>query len=264
MRKLKKTKVKLLVTLLSFVLLFCGTMGSSLAWLLDSSGPVTNTFTDSDINIELDETTGKNYKMIPGWTIPKDPKVTVEPKSEACYVFVKVEENLGSWTDNKVTKNGQEVEPVFSDYLHYSVLTGDNGWTAGNCICENDTHADDCNKVDKGVYFRIVDSDTAETGSTFYVLTGEVCDIQHSDSDPSNSCTKCANKDGFITVDETVTKEMMDEIDGYDKDGNPVNNETKPTLTFTAAAVQYYKSNNTPFKVEEAYNLVDWTKATNP
>ena len=65
MRKLKKTKVKLLVTLLSFVLLFCGTMGSSLAWLLDTTNPVKNEFDSSNIDIDLKEST-TSYKMIPG------------------------------------------------------------------------------------------------------------------------------------------------------------------------------------------------------
>ena len=47
-----------------------------------------------------------------------------------------------------------------------------------------------------------------------------------------------------------VTKDMMDAIDG--------DNETEPTLTFEAAAVQLYKNQDTKFSVSEAYGKVTW------
>ena len=58
-----------------------------------------STFTDSDIDITLKETTGNGYKMVPGYTISKDPKVTVLKGSEKCYLFVKLEksENFDSF-----------------------------------------------------------------------------------------------------------------------------------------------------------------------
>ncbi|MBQ6934162.1 MAG: hypothetical protein IJN37_07225 [Clostridia bacterium] len=46
-----------------------------------------------------------------------------------------------------------------------------------------------------------------------------------------------------VTVKDTVTKEMMTAEDF-----------TQPTLTFKAAAVQYYKTNNTPFTLAEAWD----------
>ena len=48
--------------------------------------------------------------MVPGYTIEKDPTVTVEAGSEACYLFVKVEESEN-----------------FDTYLSYEMA---EGWTA--------------------------------------------------------------------------------------------------------------------------------------
>ena len=60
--------------------------------------PVVNTFTYGDINITLTETKPANQqaKIIPGVDIEKDPKVTVKAGSEACWLFVKVENGLGN------------------------------------------------------------------------------------------------------------------------------------------------------------------------
>ena len=53
-------------------------------------------------------------------------------------------------------------------------------------------------------------------------------------------------KDDQVLVSEDVTKEMM----------KALTDETKPTLTFKAYAVQLYKDNNTQFSAEEAWNMV--------
>ena len=89
-RKARARKVLLTISLLLVVA--AASVGGTLAWLTATTAPVTNTFTYGDINIELTETTGGNYKIIPGVNIAKDPKVTVKAGSEACYLFVKVDE----------------------------------------------------------------------------------------------------------------------------------------------------------------------------
>lgn len=106
-------KVKALATLAASALVVGGVVGGTLAWLTDTADPVTNTFTTSNIDIDLTETTGgdqKEYKMVPGYTIEKDPTVTVEAGNEACYLFVKVEESEN-----------------FDTYLSYEMA---EGWTA--------------------------------------------------------------------------------------------------------------------------------------
>ncbi len=83
-------KKKTFTLLLALALVLGVAAGSTLAWLTDKTTEVKNTFTTSDVDIELAETTGDDYQMIPGYTIEKDPKVTVKAVSEKCYVFVKV------------------------------------------------------------------------------------------------------------------------------------------------------------------------------
>lgn len=97
-------KKKGLALALALVLVVACAVGGTLAWLNAKTDPVTNTFTTSGIDITLTETTGKEYKMVPGYTISKDPTVTVEANSEACYLFVKVEtsENFGDFLTYKI------------------------------------------------------------------------------------------------------------------------------------------------------------------
>ena len=57
------------------------------------SNPVENTFTVGNVQITLTETTGDQYKMIPGVAVDKDPTVTVKAGSDACWLFVKIEKS---------------------------------------------------------------------------------------------------------------------------------------------------------------------------
>ena len=82
--------------------------GGTLAWLLDSTAPVTNVFTPSDISIALEES-ATDFRMIPGWIIPKDPKVTVAANSEDCWLFVKITPSAA---------------PSLDDYIAYAVASG--------------------------------------------------------------------------------------------------------------------------------------------
>lgn len=133
---------KAFAAVLALVLVLGCALGGTVAWLVAKSDPVVNTFTYGDININLEETTGSSYKIIPGMNIEKDPKVTVKANSEACWLFVKVEET-GTFVDGKVT---------------YSVA---DGWTALT--------------GQPGVYYREVGAVTADTD--FYVLKDNVVKV---------------------------------------------------------------------------------------
>ena len=86
-------KKKGLAMVLALVLLAVCAVSGTLAWLTAKSDAVINTFTTSDIKVELKETNGPEYKMIPGYTISKDPKATVLTGSEECYLFVKLDKS---------------------------------------------------------------------------------------------------------------------------------------------------------------------------
>ncbi len=110
------TKKTLIAITAVVLVLFC-TVGATLAWLVANTSEVTNTFTYGDINITLDETT-TSYKMIPGYTIAKDPKVTVTANSEACYLFVKIEEstNFSTFMEYKVAADWEQLTGVTGVY----------------------------------------------------------------------------------------------------------------------------------------------------
>lgn len=98
-RKTRSAMRRMLFTLALVLVVAVASVGGTIAWLKVETTPVVNTFTVGDINITLTETEGTvnedgshEFKIIPGVDIDKDPKVTVKANSEACWLFVKVEE----------------------------------------------------------------------------------------------------------------------------------------------------------------------------
>lgn len=130
-------KKKVLALVLAMVLVVVGVAAGTLAWLTAKSDVVTNTFTTSNIKVELKETTGTEYKMIPGYTISKNPKATVLAGSEECFLFVKLEKSAN-----------------FDDFMTYEMA---EGWE----LVPNETN----------VYFRKVV--TADIGTAYSVLKGD-------------------------------------------------------------------------------------------
>lgn len=166
-------KKKLLSVALATIIAVMAVTGATLAWLTDTTDPVTNTFSPSNIDLELAETTGDDYKMVPGTTITKDPVVTVKGDSEACWLFIKIVESAN-----------------FRDFMTYSVA---EGWTPLEGVA--------------GVYYREVSASATNEDQKFDVLLNDQ-----------------------VTVKDTVTKAMMDDLESGKAD--------EPTLTFTAYAVQ--------------------------
>ena len=92
-----------LIIILAMVMAVCIGVGATLAYLFVETTPVENTFEYGDINITLDESDNLDLKMIPGKTITKDPKVTVLKDSEACWLFVKIDESTTTDFDKFMT-----------------------------------------------------------------------------------------------------------------------------------------------------------------
>lgn len=88
-----KKYLKVLMIVALAVLLVGSTFAATYAWLTAKTAPIKNTFTAGNISITLNETTGDEYKMVPGKDIKKDPKVTVTAGSEQCWLFVKIEKS---------------------------------------------------------------------------------------------------------------------------------------------------------------------------
>jgi len=199
-----------------------GMIGGSVAWLTDQSSEVKNEFSASDINVELTETTTE-FKMIPGWTIDKDPTVTVKAGSEDCWVFIKVEEKGVSYTPEGAT---EPTEYTFDNFIEYKI--DEANWKA---LGETEY---------PGVYYCMATDITKDRsikilGPGTYVDKGKV--------------TYTWSNNEVLTKPE-VTKEMMEKV----------TENNQPTLSFTAYAVQLWKANKitdnpatAQFTAEEAW-----------
>lgn len=101
---------KTILTLAIALLLICA-VGGTVAWLTAQDTPVTNIFTSSDMGVDLVETT-TDYQMIPGWTIAKDPKVSVTADSEDAWLFVKVQKtaNFDTFMEYQIADGWTELE----------------------------------------------------------------------------------------------------------------------------------------------------------
>lgn len=158
---------KMFIAMLALVLALGCAVGGTIAWLTAQTPDVKNTFTYGNINIELYEHTYNaetneltsettktgvdNYKIVPGKNLPKDPTVKVVGGSEACYLFVKVEEE--NWPD---FKNGNDRK------VSYAIA---NGWT----------------ELETGVYYREVAN--SDANQVFQVLANDEVTV-------SNTLTK--------------------------------------------------------------------------
>lgn len=151
-------------------------VSGTVAWLASKSESTVSTFTIGDINITLTESSADSQpvKIIPGIDIGKDPKVKVEPNSEACWLFVKAEET--NWPDFK-DANGTERK------VSYSVAAGDNGWKALENV--------------PGVYYREVSAEDAKGGIAYYVLAGSA-----------------EHPNGVVTVSRELTKTEVNRLAG--------------------------------------------------
>lgn len=229
---------KALALLLSLVLVIGCVIGGTLAWLTANSGPVTNTFTESDIDITLSEVNPANHtaQMIPGWTIDKDPKVTVNDGSEDCWLFVKITEST---------------TPDLDTYISYAIA---GGWQIVKPTDSEGKPVTSIENADEIVIGRKVykDDTTKAFGIIGYTDTKGTADTTDDEF--------VANK---VLVKDTVTKDLMKAIAG---------NNTKPTLTFQAYAVQLFKTNSDgnkdtitdEFTAEEAWARIPTVTSATP
>lgn len=132
---------KSLALMMACVLLLGCFVGGTVAWLTAQTSEVRNTFSTSDIGVELEETTTE-YKMVPGWDITKDPKAWVTEGSEAAYLFVKVEKsaNFDSFMTYEIADGWTKLTSVDDGYEVYyrEVTTEQMGKNHASAILKDD------------------------------------------------------------------------------------------------------------------------------
>ena len=179
-RKTRSAMRRMLFTLALVLVVAVASVGGTIAWLKVETTPVVNTFTVGDINITLTETgtttvdgkQTKQFKIIPGTNLEKDPVVTVKKGSEDCYLFVQVVE--ANWPTAKEADNT-------TLKVRYEIATG---WT----LVTGTTN----------VYYREV-SANADSDQPFDVLKTLVNDTTN-------------NKKYTVLVSENLTKEEATQI----------------------------------------------------
>lgn len=132
----RTVSIKIAALIAAIVLVIGCTAGGTVAWLVSKPAPIVNVFTVGNINAELAET-AKEFKIVPGVNITKNPAATVKANSEDCYLFVQLtEENWPAFTETGSTTRKVE----------YKIA---EGWT----------------ELEDGVYYRVVTKSDTEDQS---------------------------------------------------------------------------------------------------
>lgn len=124
---------KRLISIIALALMCCCLIGTTYAWLVSKSAPVTNTFTSGNVNISLADTASRNRILIPGATLMDDTKAIVRANSEDCWLFIKIDKS-----------------ELFDSYI---TLTVEEGWIPLNGSTD--------------IYYRAVSSSAED--QTFFV-----------------------------------------------------------------------------------------------
>lgn len=169
---------KSVLLIIAVILLTCGMIGGTMAWMYVKTEPVSNTFTYGDIDLSLEETDtqidGDNNRNTNTYVftetegdedgdnaIAKDPTVVIGGGSENCWIFVKIEESAN-----------------FSDFFTYEVA---DGWTT---------------LPESGVYFR--EAAASSEAQSFYVLE---CNAVYAKGALSQSALDALDEDSYPTLD---------------------------------------------------------------
>lgn len=145
---MKKAK-KILVMVAALALTAALAIGGTLAYLTSTTETVKNTFTVGNVKITLDEADVKvdgtyetnkdsrvienEYHLLPGHEYIKDPTIHVDAKSEDCYLFVKITDEIvdiqdaTTVADQMTAKGWTAVDGVAGVYSYKDIAkAGDN------------------------------------------------------------------------------------------------------------------------------------------
>lgn len=199
---------KKLMTVLALVLVIALSVAGTYAYLT-STAKVNNTFTVGNVSITMDEAkvdtdgspvanagrvTSNVYKLMPGHKYTKDPTVHVAAGSEACYVFVKVDNGIAAYEAagtttiaNQITAKGWaalEVNGSTVANIYYKEVTAATAET-DLVVFENFTIADNANTVN------------GWSSATTAAITVTACAVQ---SDGFNTAADAYTNAGVATL----------------------------------------------------------------
>ena len=182
----RTVSIKIAALIAAIVLVIGCTAGGTVAWLVSKPDPIVNVFTVGNINATLTEaakTEKKEFKIVPGVDITKDPVATVKANSEECYLFVQLTE--ANWpTFTEADKTTRKVE--------YKI-------------------ADDWTKLEDGVYYRVVTK--RDTDQPFHVLQGDKVTVSSTLTKENADAIQKAEAPKLTVAVYAVQKEGMGSAD---------------------------------------------------
>lgn len=183
-----KTKSKALLLALCAVLLVAASVLGTLAYLT-SQDQVTNTFSVGSVVITMDEadvddsdndqnTTERDkansYKLLPGHQYTKDPIIHVDPKSENCYLFVIVKNEIADIESDaegdktvatQMAENGWDKVGTTADGTLYVYVGIDEGASAPLAVAaDSDITVFETFKIDGDKVVNVPDGETPPAG----------------------------------------------------------------------------------------------------
>ena len=178
----RTVSIKIAALIAAIVLVIGCTAGGTVAWLVSKPAAITNVFTVGNINAELTETE-KEFKIVPGVNITKNPIATVKAKSEDCYLFVELTEK--NWpTFTEVDSTARKVKYEIAE-----------GWT----------------ELEKGVYYcEVAKNDTQD--QSFPVLKDNKVTV-------SSTLTKEEANDMDLAIKKTGAPELTVAVYAVQKEG---------------------------------------------
>ena len=178
----RTVSIKIAALIAAIVLAIGCTAGGTVAWLVSKPTAITNVFTVGNINATLTETT-KEFKIVPGVVIAKDPVATVKANSEDCYLFMQpTEEN---WPKFKTTEAGSTTRKV-----EYEIA---DGWIELTPL--HGVYYREVTKNDKDQVFHVLKNDKVTVSNT---LTKEEADaIQKADAPKLTVAVYAVQKEGM-------------------------------------------------------------------
>lgn len=174
----RTVSIKIAALIAAIVLVIGCTAGGTVAWLVSKPAAITNVFTVGNINATLTET-AKEFKIVPGVNITKDPVATVKANSENCYLFVELTE--GNWPT--FTEKGSSTRKV-----KYEIA---DGWT----------------KLKDGVYYREVTK--KDTDQPFGVLKDDLVTVSNTLTKENANAIQTAGAPELTVAVYAVQKEGM-------------------------------------------------------
>jgi len=154
--KSKDVLIKSALLITAFLMLISISVGSSLAWLTDSSEQIRNTFfsgklfenpdaqftlwehkaadSDNDGRYTLTEEIlqSNDYEILPGVGIPKDPTVDIRELEENAYLFLKVTDTLPEGLDYSIDAENWEQLFGYDDIWVYCGAYAENNVIKGS------------------------------------------------------------------------------------------------------------------------------------